>query len=72
MVVSINEKLELNYLKQEIVRSEMDCIEKTIAQLGLGKTKLESHLIMLISKMMGLTSEQVKLEEQKSTNSKYN
>jgi hypothetical protein len=66
------EKLHLNKLKQEIVRSEIDSVKNTIQQLLAVKRAMETHHTDLIIKMMALTSEEVELKTQIHQSSKIN
>lgn len=63
------EKLQLNELKQEIVKSEIDAVKNTIQELLRTKRAMERHHTDLLVKMMTLSSEGVQLKDLLNKNS---
>jgi hypothetical protein len=61
--MSTHDRLEVNRLKQDIVKSEMAAIAQTIESLNVTKKSLERHRSKLITRMMELTSEEVRIQE---------
>lgn len=58
------EKLQLNELKQEIVKSEIEAVKRTIQELIRTKRAMERHHTDLLVKMMSLSSEGVQLKDE--------
>lgn len=68
-VMNTIEKLQLVELKQEIVKSEIEAVKRTIQELLRTKRAMERHHTDLLVKMMTLSSEGVQLKNELNKNS---